>query len=306
MEDGLTQSQHSTTGEIVGTVFYIAPAGHKYEPGQTFPNPGEFREGVMGSPSASYWVAIATDGTRRVLGRSNGLPSHFSHTWADDLLESYPGSHVHLVRNPWREHPGGDTWMGYDWLPKTEPVNQVPFLNTWKAFVARAAHEFDWTMGAHSLDGLSDNEQWTVQHQMYGLISAPWLVMFILEAADPTAEIAGKLLWKTYQTSAEEVLAGLCHECEDTAVFARQFAQEANLELFRGALVQGKVYEADRDLAPWGLSDNIVTQALAPVGQTPTAEKIAQFHRQSRTAYLSALKYYSTHVGTSERPHSHD
>ena len=172
--------------------------------------------------------------------------------------------------------------------------------------MARSAHEFDWTMSAHSMEDLTENEKWTVQHQMYGLISAPWILMLLLESTDPTEQLAGNYLWKTYQTSVEDVLAGLCHECEDIATFARRFAHKANLELFRGALVQGKVHESDRDVTPWGLAENIVTQVVVPVGQTPTAEKIAQFHRQSRAEYMNALGFYDTVVGASERPHSHE
>ena len=160
-------------------------------------------------------------------------------------------------------------------------------------------------MNAHSLEGLSDNERWTVHHQMYGLIAAPWILMKLLESTDPKAQLAGNYLWKSYQGSVEEVLVGLCHECDDTATFARLFAHEANLELFRGALVSGRVYETDRDLEPWGLGD-VVTEVVAPVGTTPTAEKIAQFHRQNRAEYLSALNFYATDVGLAERPHRHD
>ena len=196
--------------------------------------------------------------------------------------------------------------FGPDFAVFDGPVNAIPFLRKWKAFVARSAHEFDWTMSAHSMAGLSDNERWAVEHQMYGLISAPWIVMLLLESTSPTELLGTNYLWKIYQSEVEEVLVGLCHECEDLATFARRFAQKANLELFRGALVQGKVYSSDRDVTPWGLSDTIVTQAVAAAGTTPTAEKIAQFHRQSRTEYLNALNYYDTFVGSAERPHAHD
>ena len=198
-------------------------------------------------------------------------------------------------------------YLDYDGYHANYYVNAVPFLREWKPFVARAAHEFDWTMSAHSLEDLTTNETWTVRHQMYGLISAPWVLMKLLEITGPTEEVvAGTYLWKTYQGEVETVLKGLCHECEDLATFARRFAHEANLELFRGALIQGKVHESDRTVTPWGLADNIVTQIAIRIGTTPTAEQIAQFHRQSRVEFLSVLKYYDTHVGTRERPHAHD
>ena len=218
----------------------------------------------------------------------------------------YPENPPYLVNatNYVRDAP--QSYLDYNGEWVREPVNAVPFLREWKTFVARSAHEFDWTMSAHSMEDLTDNEKWAVRHQMYGLISAPWILMYLLENTDPTEQLAGNYLWKTYQTSVEEVLVGLCHECEDIATFARRFAHQANLELFRGALVQGKVHQSDRDVTPWGLADNIVTQVVVPLGQTPTAEKIAQFHRQSRAEYLNALTFYDTSVGASERPHSHN
>ena len=216
-----------------------------------------------------------------------------------------PGKHMYLAER----HPTEDIaskYLSYSGFFSAVPVNQIPFLREWKYYTARVAHEFDWTLSAHSMEDLSENERWAVQHQMYGLIAAPWIGMHLLEVTDPRELLNGNLLWKIYQGEVETLLKGLCHECEDTAIFARLFAHKANLELFRGALVSGKVHETDRELSPWGLADNIVTQAVAPVGQTPTAEKISQFHRGNRAQFLSALGFYSTDVGSAEQPHSHD
>ena len=187
------------------------------------------------------------------------------------------------------------------------PVNQIPFLREWKPFVARAAHEFDWTMSAHSMQHLTTNQKWTVESQMYGLIAAPWQIIDLLENASDTEidSFTSDYLWKSYQTDAEDVLVGLCHECEDLSTFARRFAHEANLELFRGALVSGKVHQSDRDVSPWGLG-TVMTEQLAPVGQTPSAESITGFHADNKVEYLKALKYYDIEVGSAERPHSHD
>ena len=281
----------------------------------TLINPGEkFRpDGTFNKDRPLAWCQLRDEETRRVEDTYAFYDARVHPTITDEILLSHAERQVALgylmyLVDGTNYGPGTSaTYLDYNGEYQRYPVNQVPFLNIWKPFVARSAHEFDWTMGAHSLEGLSENEQWTIQHQMYGLISAPWILMLLLESTDPTAEsVSGNLLWKTYQASVEEVLTGLCHECEDIATFARRFAHKANLELFRGALVQGKVYESDRDVTPWGLSDNIVTQAVAPAGQTPTAEKIAQFHRQSRAEFLNALAHYDTVVGASERPHSHD
>ena len=304
-----------TQDETTPVPFYVAAAGHKFTPGETFPhiyaNPVE---GLTNSEMtrASHWVALHPDGSRKVVDYVRFLTYQDTDTQAEQLLEDNPDSDVHYIRHPgnilaelYFVDPTAVAYIDYDWSIVTEPVNQIPFLLEWKTFVARSAHEFDWTMSAHSMEGLSENEAWTVRHQMYGLISAPWILMLLLESTNPLEELGGNLLWKTYQGSVEEVLAGLCHECEDISTFARRFAHQANLELFRGALVQGKVYESDRNVTPWGLSDNIVTQVVVPVGQTPTAEKIAQFHRQSRAEYLNALRFYDTVVGRLERPHSH-
>ena len=254
------------------------------------------------------WAILEDEETRKVdSGRDWWSPGGWT---AERTLEfavrwGAPEKPLYLAQYD-EEGDGGSGYLNYEGYYRSSPVNAVPFLREWKAFVARAAHEFDWTMSAHSMETLSENEKWTVRHQMYGLISAPWILMYLLESTDPTEQLAGNYLWKTYQTSVEEVLTGLCHECEDIATFARRFAHQGNLELFRGALVQGKIYESDRDVAPWGLSENIVTQVVVPLGQTPTAEKIAQFHRQNRVEYLNALKFYDTDVGASERPHRHD
>ena len=253
------------------------------------------------------WSEIEDEETRKVESDNSWDDPG---TWTAENYLSYarqlgaPEKPLYLAQ--WDETRTSRRYLDYDGKYSYDPVNAVPFLREWKPFVSRAAHEFDWTMNAHSMESLSDNQRWTVHHQMYGLIAAPWILMKVLETTDPTAELAGNLLWKKYQASVEEVLIGLCHECDDTATFARLFAHKANLELFRGALVSGKVYATDRDLTPWGLNvDNIVTQVVAPIGQTPTAEKIAQFHRQNRAEYLDALDFYATDVGLAERPHNH-
>ena len=302
-----------TQEETTPLPFYIATAGHKFVPGDVFPNiSANPVEGLTFDEvgAASHWVALHPDGSRKVVENTPLTIYSSAHHQAQALLDDNPGSDVHYIRHPGRSsiyygNPKPTVYIDYDWSLVTEPVNQIPFLQEWKAFVARAAHEFDWTMGAHSLEDLSENEMWTVRHQMYGLITAPWIIMHLLEITDPQAELAGNLLWKSYQTSAEEVLVGLCHECEDLSTYARRFAHQANLELFRGALVQGKIFASDRDVTPWGLSDDTVTEVVVSVGQTPTAEKIAQFHRQNRAEFLNALKFYDTDVGAAERPHSH-
>ena len=280
----------------------------------TLINPGEkFRpDGTFNKDRPLAWCELRDEETRRVKDTYAFYDAREHPTITDEILLSHAERQVALgylmyLVDGTNFGPGSSAaYLDYNGEYQGSPVNQVPFLREWKPFVARSAHEFDWTMAAHSLAGLSDNEIWTVQHQMYGLIAAPWYVMFILEATDPTTELNGNVLWKTYQADAENVLEGLCHECDNTATFARLFAHKANLELVRGALVSGKVHETDRTLTPWGLSDNIVTQVVASIGETPTAEKIAQFHRQNRMGFLNALHFYATDVGTAERPHSHD
>ena len=261
------------------------------------------------SPSGftGTWIAAAldNDGSRRVIG--TGVLSGSVASWPNSVqgtLSTYPDNPV-VATGPSNLSDLNPKW----YLPypaegathlstQLDPVNQWVFLTEWQAFVARSAHEFDLVLPAHSLEDLTENEAWTVRHQMYGLIAAPWAVMNLLAGIDPTAETDGVPDWKTSQADVEPVLAGLCHECEDLANYARRFAHEANLELFRGALVQGKVYESDRDVTPWGLSDTVVTQVVAPIGTTPTGDKIAQFHRQNRALFLSALKFNDTRLGS--------
>ena len=218
-----------------------------------------------------------------------------------------PEKPVYLVDGDHYIANAPQSYLDYSGCYVGVPVNQVPFLRKWKPFTARAAHEFDWTMSAHSMRDLTADERWTVEHQMYGLIGASWQVLELLEDVNPRIkDIHGNYDWKTYQADAEIVIAGLCHDCEDVATFARHFAHNANLSLFRGALISGKVHQSDRDLNRWGLGTNVVTQVSAPSGTTPTEESINFFHRTNQEESLKALKYFDTDVGPAERPHAHD
>ena len=226
----------------------------------------------------------------------------------DAIQFGAPEKHLYLADGTnWIRDVTPSSYLDYNGEYQGSPVNQVPFLREWQPFVARAAHEFDWTMSAHSMEDLSENEKWTIKNQMYGLISAPWFLMNILKDVDPKLidEFTNDYSWKYYQAEVEGLLAGLCHECEDLATYARRFAHQANLELFRGALVGGKVHQSNRELTPWGLGD-VVTEVVASSGTTPTADKITGFHAVNRVEYLNALKFYDTDVGVLDRPHSHD
>ena len=223
----------------------------------------------------------------------------------DALQQKMPDNNIYLAQ--WdAEGQSGSGYLNYEGFYRHRPVNQIPFLREWQPFVARSAHEFDWTISAHSLEGLSENELWTVQRQMYGLIAAPWFLMDLLAITDPTAMLGAEFEWKVYQADVENALVGLCYECDGVATFARLFAHEANLELNRGALISGKVHQSNRDVSPWGLSDNIVTQVAVQLGTTPTAKEITGFHDGNYAEFLNALEFYAKNVGASERPHSHE
>ena len=284
---------YASEGEVIGDIFYIADDGHRYEPGQRFHDYSS-REGITTADSvhSSYWVALKPDKTRGVLERSRGMGTQNHHTRADQLLAKYPDAHVHYIRHPYRDHSDSvPTWIDYAWNVSLAVVNQFPYVYKWRTFVARSAHEFDWTMSAHSMRNLSENERWAVQHQMYGLIASPSFLLTLLESTDPQELLNGKLLWKIYEGEVNNVLEGLCHECEDIATFARRFAHKANLTLFRGALISGKIHKSDRNFTPWGLGE-VVSKVVVPSGQTPTEEKINAFHTSNLTETVRALDYY--------------
>ena len=275
----------------------------------TLLNPGErYRDDATFDLTKKLcWVILEDEESRQV--KTTGTWWDPGSSTSEELREiavtyyGAPDAATYLAE--YAENEPGYRYLDYNGFYQRYPVNQIPFLREWRPFVARSAHEFDWTMSAHSLRDLSENERWTVERQMYGLIAAPWFVMKILAATSPTVMVSGNFQWKIFQGDAEAVLAGLCHECEDLATFARRFAHKANLELFRGALVSGKVHETDRDVTPWGLGE-VVTKVVVSLGNTPTAEKITAFHNRNREEYLRVLEFYDQEVGARERPHSHD
>ena len=189
----------------------------------------------------------------------------------------------------------------------TVAVNQIPYLREWKPYVARAEHDFDLTMNSHSMTELNANERWTVENQMHGLIGASWFILHILEGIDPTAvDSRGNKDWETYQADADTILAGLCHECDHGVNYSRYFAHKANLELFRGALISGKVHQSDQDVEPWGLAANVVTQVSPPSGTTASEESIAAFHRANKVEARKAMLFFHTEVAHAVIPHEHE
>ena len=168
-------------------------------------------------------------------------------------------------------------------------------------------HEFDITMNSHSMDDLTDNERWTVEKQMKGLVSIAWQVLYVLEITDPkTTDRFGNYDWFSIQeTDAKPVMEALCAEC-DISTFARHFAHKANLSYFRGALISGKVHRTDRTLTRWGLG-TVVGEAIGSSSQeTPSEADIASFHRTNAEEAMKALHFYDEVTGAGERPHGHD
>ena len=280
----------------------------------TLINPGEkYRpDGTFNKDRPLGWCKLRDEETRRVETTYAFYDARVHPSVTDEIMLShaaYPaskGDPMYLVDGSNYIPNTPQNYLDYNGEYQFGPVNQVPFLREWKPFVARSAHEFDWTMSAHSMEDLSENELWTVQRQMYGIIAAPWFLMDLLEATDPTVMLGAELAWKVYQAEVEAALVGLCYECEGVATFARLFAHEANLELNRGALISGKVHQSNRSVSPWGLGDNIVTQVAVRLGTTPTAKEITGFHDGNYAEFLNALDFYAKNVGAAERPHSHD
>ena len=279
------------------TVSTIINPGEKYRPDGTFDHTKK-----MG------WARLSSEITRKV---ENSFPWEEPGTITDEamLVEArrFKAPDKPLYLAVYDENETGYRYLGYDGIYSQTPVNQVPYLRKWKPYVARAEHDFDLTMNSHSMTELNENERWTVENQMHGLIGASWFILHILEGIDPTAvDSRGAKDWETYQADADTILAGLCHECDHGVNYSRYFAHKANLELFRGALISGKVHQSDQDVEPWGLATNVVTQVSPPSGTTASEESIANFHKANKVEARKAMLFFHTEVAHAVIPHEHE
>ena len=297
-----SQSEFTTTGEQVGNVFYVAPNGHRYEPGQTFPQiSGRADEGVDSGTSvnASYWVAIKPNKTREVLGRSNGPRSRDSHKNADALLVDYPNAEVYYIRGIWRDHSTSiKTWMNYDWTVSTEIVNQYGYLPKWKAHVGRFAHSFDSLPSFESFNQLSAAQKVTAFRVGQTIAGHAWERLGFWTSYDASLSDDWKL--PIVIDPIRKAVDAVCFECQSESA-ARRLALTINASLFDAKLAQGHIHGTDRTVNPW-IPGDLLTIVPEPDEET-TLETVL-----SRLVYSfnSARDYYDSHVAHEVIEHEHE
>ena len=277
------------------TVPVVMKPGDKYHPDGTYPKTNRLG-----------WARLADEVTREVENSFPWTVGPFEdHHMKDRAIQfGAPDKPLYLAEYA---PSTSNKYLDYEGHYGGIPVNQVPYLRKWKPYVARAEHDFDLTMNSHAMSELNENERWTVENQMHGLIGASWFILDVLEGVDPsTVDSRGNRDWETYRDDADAILAGLCHECDHGVNYARYFAFKANLELFRGALISGKVHESDQDVEPWGLDTNIVTQVLPASGTTASEESITNFHKANKVEARKAMLFFHTDVAHAVIPHEHE
>ena len=135
-----------TTEEPVIEATRIHP-GEEYRP-----------DGTFDLTKRTAWARLEDEETRKVQKTyAWEEPNTFNH---EHMLEKAvrqgaPEEHLYLADGTnWIRNVTKHTYLDYNGEYQGPPVNQVPFLRIWQPFVARAAHEFDWTMSAHSMGRL--------------------------------------------------------------------------------------------------------------------------------------------------------
>ena len=273
----------------------VMKPGDKYHPDGTYPKTNRLG-----------WARLSDEVTRRVEVGFAWTVGAFEdhHLKAEAIQLGAPDRPLYLAEYT---ETTSNKYLDYEGHYSGIPVNQFPYLREWKPYVARAEHDFDLTMNSHSMTELNEDQRWTVENQMHGLIGASWFILHILEGIDPTTvDSRGIKDWETYQADADTILAGLCHECDHGVNYSRYFAHKANLELFRGALISGKVHQSDQDVEPWGLATNVVTQVSPPSGTTASEESIANFHKANKVEARKAMLFFHTEVAHAVIPHEHE
>ena len=294
-----SQSDTAITGELIGNVWYAAPAGHRYESGQTFTNINT-AEGAHANPSAggAYWVALAPDRTRKVLGLSRGQSVVDAAGRADDLLEDYPDAEIYHVRQPWRDHPlDVDTWMGYDWVYSTEIVNQWGYLPEWRAHVGRFAHGFDSLPGFESFNQLSAAQKATAFRVGQTIGGHAWERLNFWLTYDASLSDDWKL--PLVFDPVKKAVDAVCFECQSETA-ARRLALTINATDFAAKLAAGHIHGTDRSVNPWVPGDLLTV--VPAVDEDTTLETALSRLVHS---FNSARDYYDAHVAHEVVEHDH-
>ena len=82
-------------------------------------------------------------------------------------------------------------YLDYDGSLTTEPVNQVPYLQTYQRNAAVSAHDLQVTLGTDVMQSATDDDYQTVKHSFIHLIGAAWQRYVEWAPVDPEELIIG-------------------------------------------------------------------------------------------------------------------
>ena len=181
-------------------------------------------------------------------------------------------------------------YLDYDGSLTTEPVNQIPYLQTYQRNAAVSAHDLQVTLGTDVMQSATAADYNTVKNTFIHLIGAAWQRYVEWAPVDPEELIIGgnydgTPLWSRYLADHAATDDALCGTC-DIANFARRFYFHANLPLFRRLHRSGIIYSVDRTANPW-------EARLFAVASQPES----QYYDDLDTAYHEALRYYDERIG---------
>ena len=187
-----------------------------------------------------------------------------------------------------RDNPAA--YLDYDGSLSAEPVNQIPYLQTYQRNAAVSAHDLQVTLGTDVMQSATADDYNTVKHSFIHLIGAAWQRYVEWATVDPEELIIGgnydgTPLWSRNlddHAATDEALCGTC----DIANFARRFYFHANLPLFRRLHRSGIIYSVDRSANPW-------ESTIFAVASQPES----QYYDDLDTAYHEALRYYDERIG---------
>ena len=237
-----------------------------------------------------YILRMVGDGSRRYTeyqGTSNPMDILRRFATQEDAWETMGVTYENAASLLLIDHT---TYMDYDGSISTEPVNQIPYLQTYQRNAAVSAHDLQVTLGTDVMQSATADDYNTVKNTFIHLIGAAWQRYVAWALVDPEELIIGgnydgTPLWSRYladHAATDEALCGTC----DIANFARRFYFHANLPLFRRLHRSGIIYSVDRSATPWEAS-------IFAVASQPES----QYYDDLDTAYHEALRYYDERIG---------
>ena len=284
--------------------FYIAEAGHKYTPGETFPHTSSNQVPGITSEQQSHWVALHTDGSRSVVGYVTSLQATHHHDQADKLLAANPGSDVYYIRHPGivhaanaRLHPKRRLFIDYDWSISVEEVNQWAYLPEWRADVARFCHSFDALPSFESFRQLSAVQKATAYRVGQTIGGHAWERLGFWLTYDAALSEDWKL--GIVFDPVEKARNAVCTECQ-SVVAALHLALSINATSFAAKLAAGRIHGTDRTAAVWepGVLLTIVPETTEEVTVETAISRLV-------ASYNGARDYYRRHVAHEVISHDH-